>query len=73
MQSLTLTISGKTYTISLGEDNFDREVECIKKYISIEGNNEIKTLLYAYLKKCYEMVELQRELEDLESKLDSKS
>lgn len=68
---ISITVSGKSYTISLNEQEIDNEVECIKKYISLEKDNDVKTLLYAYVKRCFEYVKLEKELKKTIVKVES--
>lgn len=70
MQQISISVGGKSYNISLTEDNLENEIECIKKYISLEKDNEVKSLLYAYIKKCFEYSELERELKKSIAKME---
>ncbi|MGP1485957.1 MAG: hypothetical protein ACTTJC_07745 [Campylobacter sp.] len=69
MKTITVTISSKDYTISL-EDEFAKSFEHDwqvflggKKYL------EVKQLLSAFVQKCYENYQQERDLEVLAQKL----
>lgn len=70
MHKITISVEGKSYNISLTENNLESEMECIKKYVSLEKDNDIKSLLYAYIKKCFEYSELERELKKSIAKME---
>jgi len=68
---ISITVAGKNYTVALGEEDIQEEVECIKKYISLDRDNNVKTLLYAYIKKCFEYSKLEKELKNTLIKIES--
>ena len=69
---MTFHINHKAYTVDLGEDS-DQKMELgIKKFLDLDKNIEITELLMAYIKKTYELAELERSLETLSSKVDAK-
>ncbi len=69
MKKLTISIAAKRYDISVSDEFaevFEKEIE--KTFIK-EGNNDIKTLLKAYVKKSYEKFLLDKEIESMYKKL----
>lgn len=68
---ISITVAGRNYTVSLSKEDIDSEVECIKKYVSLEKDNDIKTLLYAYIKRCFEYTKLEKELKKTIIKVES--
>ncbi len=70
MKKLTISIAAKRYDISVSEEfalDFEKELE--KTFVK-EGNNDIKTLLSAYVKKSYEKFLLEQEITKISQKLD---
>ena len=65
----TLTINGSRFDIDL-EDGFagymDNELD---KEFNIHGNNDVKSLLQAYIKKNYELYESKQKLKETLKKL----
>ncbi|WP_281951445.1 hypothetical protein [Nitrosophilus kaiyonis] len=73
MKKISITISGKTYDINV-DDAFANLLEnAIKEDLNIEGNNSVKTLLEAYLKKNYECFKLKKKLTELLKKFEKSS
>ncbi|MDD2697962.1 MAG: hypothetical protein PHF17_04075 [Arcobacteraceae bacterium] len=69
---MTFHINHKAYTVDIGED-IDQKMELgIKKFLNLDKNIETTDLLMAYIKKTYELAELERSLETLSSKIDAK-
>jgi len=73
MQKITLFIEGNKFDISVQDDHVSKLKSHIFKDLGEAGNNTLKDLLYAYMKKCYEINVIQTELEGLSSKLDELS
>ena len=70
MKKLTVSIAAKRYDISVSDEFaevFEKELE--KTFIK-DGNNDIKTLLGAYVKKSYEKYLLEKEIEAINLKLE---
>ncbi len=67
---VSLKIGGKKFDISLDDDDFLLKKECFDGALSLERDNEVKTLLYAYIKKCIEHQKLEDELRQILVKLD---
>jgi len=72
MQKLTLTINGTAFEISLADGYADAFKEEISKTLNLSEDNSVKTLLYAFMQKNYEVLELKREIEKLSNELDDK-
>lgn len=68
-KKITLTINGSRFDIDL-EDSFADYVEAdLDENFNVKGNNDIKGLLQAYIKKNYELYEAKRMLEETINKL----
>ncbi len=62
-KKITLTINGSRFDIDL-EDGFANYMEDeLETVFNVHGNNDIKTLLQAYIKKNHEMYESKQMLE----------
>lgn len=70
MQKITLFIEGNKFDISVQDDHVAKLKAHIFKDLGEAGNNTLKDLLYAYMKKCYEINVIQVELESMSKKLD---
>ncbi len=73
MQNITLFIEGNKFDISVQDDHASKLKSHIFKDLGATGNNTLKDLLYAYMKKCYEINVIHAELETLTVKLDELS
>ena len=72
MKKLTISIAAKRYDISVSEEFasvFEKELE----ETFTKGNNDIKTLLSAYVKKSYEKFLLEKEIDKMNEKLKIKN
>lgn len=69
---MTFHINHKAYTVDIGEDSDHKMEDGIKKFLDLEKNIDTSELLLAYIKKTYELVELERTLETLSSRIDAK-
>jgi len=68
VKKLSISISAKRYDISISEEFapvFEKELE--KTFT--KGNNDIKTLLSAYVQKSYEKFLLEKEIDKINDKL----
>lgn len=69
MKKITVTIASRDYTISLEDEfakSFERDWDVFlggKKYL------DVKELLSAFVQKCYENYQQERDLENLAKKL----
>lgn len=64
----SIKVGGKKFDVSLEDDEFFKE--CIETELSLEKDNDIKTLLHAYIKKCFEYHKLKAEIDSLMKKLE---
>jgi hypothetical protein len=69
---MTFHINHKAYTVDIGEDSDQKMEKGIKKFLDLDKNIETTELLMAYIKKTYELAELERSLETLSSRIDAK-
>jgi hypothetical protein len=61
-KKITLTVNSSRFDIDL-EESFAKYIEKdIEEKFNIHGNNDIKTLLQAYVKKSYELFEAEQML-----------
>jgi len=65
MKKISLKVAGKTYDINIEDRLAKRLLDVIKKDLNIEGNNSVKSLLEAYLKKNYELFLMQKRLDEI--------
>lgn len=72
MQKLTLIVNGSTFEITLADNYAEAFKNEISKDLNLQEDNSIKTLLHAFMKKNYEILELKRELEKISKELDDK-
>ena len=68
-RKVSLTINGSRFDIELDEE-FARYLSAqLKKDFNTEGNNDAKTLLYAYVRKNAELFKQEEQMKELLSKL----
>ena len=68
-KKITITINSSRFDIDL-EDSFARYIEKdLEDKFNINGNNDIKTLLQAYVKKSYELFEAEEMLSNTLKKM----
>jgi hypothetical protein len=67
---MTFHINHKAYTVDIGEDPNQAMEQGIKKFLDLDKNIDTTELLLAYIKKTHELVELEKSLENLSSKID---
>jgi len=68
-KKITLTVNGTRFDIDL-EDGFAEYVEAeIAENFNVEGNNDIRRLLQAYIKKNHEVYEAEKMLDNTIKKL----
>ena len=72
MRKISIKIENRKYDISVEEDIVDEFEKSISKDLNIAGNNSIKDILEAYLKKNYEVVILKKRINKLLKKLEFK-
>ncbi len=69
MRIIQIAVAGKTYEIKLEESVAAELKNAISQDLNLEGNNSVKSLLEAYLKKNYENFLLKKRLHELLQKL----
>ena len=70
-KKITLTINGSRFDIDV-EAKFAVYLEDqMNKDLNPEGNNSFKTLLQAYVRKNYEHYELEKQMQELISRLEA--
>ena len=68
-KKITLTVNGSRFDIDL-EESFAKFIEKdLEEKFNIHGNNDIKTLLQAYVKKNYELFEAEQMLSNTLKKI----
>lgn len=71
MKKVTLTFNGSRFDIDL-EDNFAAYLENqMAKDFNIEGNNDMKLLLQAYVSRSYELFEQEKEIQKILQKIEN--
>lgn len=74
MQKVTLIINGASFEITLADEYAEMFKKELAKDLSLSDSNSVKALLYAFLRKNYEILELKKEIEGvvaiLEKELD---
>ena len=72
MKKITLSIDNKKYNISL-DNKFAEEIEKdILKDFTLTDKDSMKTMLSAYLNKCYEYYTLLENVKDIYEKIKTK-
>jgi len=71
MKKISITVAGKTYDINVDDAFADLLRESLKKDLNMDGNNSVKTLLEAYLKKNYECFQMEKKITDLLKKIEN--
>ena len=71
-KKVSLTINGSRYDIQLEKDFANYLLASMEKDFNTEGNNDAKTLLYAYVRKSAEQFKLENEIGQLLAKVDDK-
>jgi len=71
MKKISITVAGKTYDINVDDAFAELLGKSLKKDLNMDGNNSVKTLLEAYLKKNYECFQMEKKLTDLLKKIES--
>jgi len=66
---MTFHINHKAYTVDIGEDKDKKMENGIKQYIDMDTNINTSELLAAYLKKTYDLIQLENSLEELSLKI----
>ncbi|WP_310438899.1 hypothetical protein [Sulfuricurvum sp.] len=66
---VTLTLNAKRYDIDIEEDFAHFLTAQMKQDFHIEGNNDIKLLLQAYVRKSFALYEQEKQIGDLVDRL----
>jgi len=66
---VTLTLNAKRYDIDIEEDFAHFLTAQMKQDFHIEGNNDIKLLLQAYVRKSFALYEQEKQISDLVERL----
>ena len=70
-KKITLTINGSRFDIDVEAKFAEYLEDQMAKELNPEGNNSFKTLLQAYVRKNYELYELEKEMQLLIERLES--
>ncbi len=70
MQKVTLIINGASFEITLADEYVEMFKKELAKDLSLSDSNSVKTLLYAFLRKNYEILELKKEIESITANLE---
>lgn len=70
MQKVTLIINGASFEITLADEYVEIFKRELAKDLSLIDSNSVKTLLYAFLRKNYEILELKKEIESIAVQLE---
>lgn len=68
-KKITLSVNGSRFDIELEEGFAAYIEEELEKSFNVHGNNDIKTLLQAYVKKNHELYEAEKMLQKTLKKL----
>jgi len=69
-KKITLTVNGSRFDIDLEEEFANYLMKQMKKDFNVDGNNELKKLLQAYVRKNHELFLQEQGLEALSSQID---
>ncbi|MDK9693569.1 MAG: hypothetical protein OEL19_04905 [Sulfurimonas sp.] len=69
-KKLGLNIGGRRFDVEVEEDFASFLEQQMRKDFSIEGNNDLKLLLQAYVRKNHELYLQEKKIEEIEKKLE---
>ncbi len=69
-KKVSLTVNGSRYDIQLDDAFAHYLIKQMQKDFNTEGNNDAKTLLYAYVRKNAELFKQEEEMENILKKLE---
>lgn len=69
-KKLGLYIGGRRFDVEVAEDFALFLEEQMRRDFNIEGNNDLKLLLQAYVRKNHELYLQEKKIEEIEKKLD---
>jgi uncharacterized protein YbcC (UPF0753/DUF2309 family) len=64
-KTLNIPINHKFYTVDIGKDEDNAIENGIKKFIDLDKNSTTQDILLAYIQKTYELVALEKSLEEV--------
>lgn len=67
---MTFHINQRAYSVDIGEDEDNKIQKGIEEFLKLDENIDTRELLLAYIKKTYQLVQLENSLEDLSLKID---
>jgi len=69
-KKIGLYIAGRRFDVDL-EDNFAKFLEVqMEKDFNIEGNNELKAVMQAYVRKNYEIYKQEQKIQEIIDKIE---
>ncbi len=72
-KKITLTVNGSRFDIDLEEEFADYLLTQMKKEFNVDGNNELKKLLQAYVRKNHELFLQEKKIISMVDILDKRS
>jgi hypothetical protein len=72
-KKVSLTVNRSRFDIELDDAFADYLLAQLEKDFKFDGNNDLKTLLHAYVRKNFELFEQEKRLEEMLRKIDSGS
>ncbi len=67
---MTFHINHKAYIVDIGEDSDHKLENGLKEFLDLDKNIDTRELLLAYIKKTYQLVQLENSLDELSLKID---
>jgi len=64
-KKITLTVNGSRFDIDLDQEFADYLLEQMQEELNVEGNNELKILLQAYVRKNYAIFLQEKKIADM--------
>ena len=64
-KKIALHIEGRQFDVDVGDDFASFLQTQMQNDFNIDGNNKIKTLLHAYVRKSYELFEQEKKIKTL--------
>lgn len=68
---ISLTVNAKRYEIDIEERFGPFLLDQIQEDFNLSGNNDLKLLLQAYVRKCYRLYEDQQQIAELLKRLEA--
>ncbi len=70
-KKISITLSGNRFDIDLEEEFAIYLENELDKDLSLSSNNDPKKVLQAYVKKCHELFEIEKQLTTLDKQIDT--